>query len=68
MPLYQARDIKGIGEATVCGCINMTANLIGFVIVLGLTPVLEGGELVLSFGIFASVLLVGEVFMCLVRL
>ena len=46
----------------------MTANLIGFVIVLGLTPVLEGGDLVLSFGILACVLLVGEIFMCFVRL
>jgi hypothetical protein len=67
MPLYQASSFKGIGEATICGCVNMTANLIGFLIVLGLTPILEGGDLVLSFGILAIVLILGEILMFLVQ-
>ena len=68
MPLYQARENKGIGEATICGCVNMTANLIGFVVVLILTPILEGKSLLLSFGVLSIVLILGEVLMCLVKL
>ena len=45
----------------------MTANLIGFLVVLGLTPILEGGDLVLSFGILAVVLIMGEIFMYIVK-
>jgi hypothetical protein len=45
----------------------MTANLIGFVIVLGLTPILEAGNLMLSFGILAIVLILGEILMILVQ-
>ena len=48
-----------IGEATVCGCVNMTANLIGFIVVLGLTPVLEGKNLVEICGVLAGLLLFG---------
>ena len=66
MPLYQANSIKGIGEATICGCVNMTANLIGFLVVLGLTPILEGSNLGLSFVLLGIVLIMGEILMCLV--
>ena len=34
----------GIGEATVCGFINVLANLFGFLLILGLTPLLNNGE------------------------
>jgi Na+/melibiose symporter-like transporter len=34
---------QGIEETLSCGVINMTANVIGFAIITGLTPVLGAG-------------------------
>lgn len=34
--------MPNVGEATVCGVVNTLANLFGFVLILGLTPILQG--------------------------
>jgi hypothetical protein len=38
------RPQKTIGEASICGVINMLSNIFAFLVVLGLTPILNGGN------------------------
>ena len=67
MAVHQARKFLGVGEATVCGCINTMANAIGFFLVLGLTPALENKEFDITCGIFAGLLALGTIAMIAVR-
>ena len=67
MVVHQARKYLGVGEATVCGCINTLANAIGFFLVLGLTPALEKKEFDITCGSFAALLVLGSIAMILVR-
>ena len=67
MVVYQARKFLGVGEATVCGCINTLANAIGFFLVLGLTPALEKKEFDITCGTFSGLLVLGTIAMILVR-
>lgn len=69
MAVHQVKELN-IGEATICGCINTMANLIGFVLVLILTPILNKEsplDLGITVGIFLTLLLVSLILMYLVR-
>lgn len=50
----------------MCGCVNITANFIGFFVVLGLTPVLEGGKMAESWIVLAGLIVGGTVLMLFV--
>jgi hypothetical protein len=71
MPVHIASQMSEntkyeIGSATVCGFINITANLIGFLVSLGLTPVLSAGGFVESCAVLAGLLVISEVLMLFV--
>lgn len=57
----------GIGEATVCGCINTGANAIGFILVLALTKCLGSKEINIACGVLAGIIILSGISMFLVR-
>ena len=67
MAVFQVRSM-GIGEATVCGCINTGANAIGFILVMSLTPSLGGKGIWVASGVFAGMLALSLVSMMIVRM
>lgn len=40
MTIFIVRE-KNVGEATICGFINLLANAFGFAFIMGLTPLLN---------------------------
>ena len=60
----------GIGEALSCGLINSFANVIGWISVIGLTPLLDKltkGPSIISMGLLVAGLALSVVFAVIIR-
>lgn len=58
------------GEATACGVINMVSNLIAFIMILGLTPLLNNEEpidVIITSSLFFGVLVIAFLLMICVK-
>ena len=65
MAVHIVRHLNA-GEATICGFINVLSNFIGFLLVLGLTPILTNHlsiDSIITSATFLGVLIVSFFFM-----